>query len=109
MPQPPPNKRLLIGVITVGCLVGAGISATSGAWNSATTAAFIRVATVMAALWLAYPSFHQRAVWQRFSRRLIVVLIVTAVFITRLRFFLPVIAGVLITLWFVRPKNKRSL
>jgi hypothetical protein len=102
-----PNKRLLIGVITIFCVSGAGISALFGDWNSATTAAFVRVATVMAALWLAYPAFHKRAAWQKFYRGVIITLVVSAVFISRLRFFLPVIGVVLVAFWFVRPKTWR--
>jgi lysylphosphatidylglycerol synthetase-like protein (DUF2156 family) len=104
-----PNKRPLIGVITLVCLGAAVVSATLDRWNAASAAALFRVATVMGALWLAYPAFADRAVWQKFYRRVILILIVTAVFINRLRFFLPLLLVVLIVIWFVRPKKKRYL
>ena len=102
------GKRLLIGLITVGCLIAAVVSALVGDWQTASTAALIRVGIVMAALWLAYPRIQRRAFWKRSSRRIIVGLVLVALTIKQLRFILPTVAVVLIVLWFVRPKKKTS-
>ncbi|QDT38771.1 hypothetical protein [Stratiformator vulcanicus] len=60
------NPRL-VGLIALGCLLGAGGSYLFLPHKPSLYAGFIRVGLLMSALWLALPSKNREAAWARLS------------------------------------------
>lgn len=107
MPDPDlVNKRTPVGVIAVACLVASGALMF---WpeHEGVRAAFLRVGLLMAAFWLAMPTKSRPAAWKSLqSPWTLPIIVVTAIFLPRLKYMLPVIAVFAVIAWFARPRRK---
>lgn len=102
------RKRLIVGVISAGCLVSAAAAGLTGQLDTAWASALLRIGTVFGALWLALPTRRRPAAWARISGWRLVALLIFAVLLPRLKYVLPVLlVGVLIG-WLVRPRRRRA-
>ena len=101
------RKRRLVGLLSITCTVAAVIQLIIDP-SSALGAAFLRVGLLLGAFWLALPARDRPAAWARVSPWTVGLVIVMALALQRIRFFLPVfIVGALIG-WVVRPRKKNG-
>ena len=101
-------NRALVGVIAVACLVTGLAVGIVDDFTNLWCAAFIRVGLVMGAIWVALPSRDREAAWANLSPgRLIGVMVVAVMLVTRPRVFFPMLIGAGV-LWFVLRPRKSS-
>jgi hypothetical protein len=102
------RKRFQVGLIALGCLITAAAAGVTGQFESAWASAFLRIGTVFGALWLALPTETRPAAWARLSGGRLLMLLLVAVLLPRLKIVLPVLlAGILIG-WLISLFFRRS-
>jgi hypothetical protein len=101
------NRRRRVGWITLGCLVLAAVGFATAEKDSVWPAAAMRIGIVLGSLWLCLPAKTRPAAWAAFTPGRLMVIILAAMLINRVKFMLPmlVIAGILG--WILRPKKRR--
>lgn len=101
------GKRIYVGLLSIGCLVGAVVAVVVAPDNEGLQGAFIRVGLLLGAFWLAMPTATRPAAWKRLptSNWAIFGMIVSAVLISRLKYMFPVIAVFAGIAWFARPRK----
>lgn len=103
------DKRLMIGLLALGCLVGA-----AGIWlftdqpeTNQFLSALTRVGIALGAVWLALPKTGESIVWQKIGPAIVVTIAVLALARRMAVYLLPVALVVLLAALFLRPKPKR--
>ena len=102
------NRRRRVGGITLGCIALAAVGFATQEKDSVWPAAAMRVGIVLGALWLCLPTESRPSAWAAITRGRLVVIILTAVLINRVKFILPLLAIAGILGWLLRPKKRRS-
>jgi hypothetical protein len=103
----PIDRRRRVGVVTIVCFVVAMIGLNTAGTDSAWPAAALRISIVLGALWLCLPTSQRPAAWSKLTRGRLAVIVLAAVFINRLKFFVPLLAVVAVFAWIIRPKKRR--
>ena len=99
-------NRTLVGMIAAACLVAGLLIGFVDEFANLWCAAFVRVGLVMAALWVALPSGDREAAWANISPLTLVgILLFALVFVRRPLVFLPILIGVALIGFFLRPRR----
>jgi hypothetical protein len=101
------NRRRRVGWITLACMVLAAVGFVTQEKEAVWPAAAMRVGIVLGALWLCLPAKTRPAAWAAMTRGRLVVIVVTAMLINRVKFMLPLLAIAGILGWLLRPKKRR--
>lgn len=102
-------SRTMVGVLTIGCFVLAGVVKMVWPSDAMWFAGFIRVGLVMGALWLALPTKTRPAAWANVSPATFVGLLVGAVLLPRYPRVVVVSGIILLALNFVlKPRGSRG-
>lgn len=101
------GKRIYVGLLSIGCLVGAVVTVFTAPDNEGLQGALIRVGLLLGAFWLAMPTANRPSAWKVLptSNWAIFGMIVSAVLISRLKYMFPVIAVFAGIAWFARPRK----
>ena len=100
------QKRALVGVLAIGCIIAAVTLLTTGV-SDAFASALLRVGLLLGAFWLVLPTRDRPAAWARVSPWSLGVVVVMALLLPRIKFFLPVLIGGVLLGWLVRPRHGR--
>jgi hypothetical protein len=101
------QRRRRLGWSAIGCLILAISGLTFGPRDSAWPAAAMRISIVLGAIWLVLPVKPGHRSLPKLTRSRLVVIVLTAIFINRLKFLLPVLLIAGLAAWIVRPKKRR--
>lgn len=104
-------KKLLVGLISVGCLLTAAICCYYTEWTNPIVSVTTRLGVMLGALWLALPSQGESIAWQKGLPVVLAVIVVLA-FIKRgggrlLLYVVPIAIVVGLAAAFIRPRPKR--
>lgn len=105
--QTVPVNRLLVGLIALGCLVGAVTIGLLDNWQNVWCAAFMRVGLLMAALWLALPSKDREAAWANLSPYTVGGVLVAVFVVARWKAAIPIVLVIGVIALLLRPRNRR--
>lgn len=100
------GRRRRVGWITLVCFTVAIAGLAAGYGDSAWPAAALRISIVLGAIWLCLPTKRRSAVWSSLTANRLAVIVLTAVFINRLKFLLPILVIAGIAAWIIRPRKK---
>ena len=104
-------RKLLVGILALGCLVSAAglfLFSADGKGNPATAVA-MRLGIMLSALWLALPASGANIGWEKAMPAIIAVMVVLA-FARNLKFLvyaIPIALVVGVVAAFIRPKSRR--
>ena len=101
------QRRRRMGWAAIGCLILAISGLTVGSADSAWPAAAMRISIVLGAIWLVLPVKPGRRTIPSLTRNRLIVIVLTAVFINRLKFLLPLLLIAGLAAWVIRPKKRR--
>lgn len=102
------RKRTLVGILSLGCLIGGGWLYFS-ADNEGLQGALLRVGMLLAAFWLAMPTRDRPAAWRVLSSNWALVgAIASGILMPRFRGMFPVFAVLVAVALFVRPRNRNK-
>ena len=109
-PSPLAVRKLLVGLISLGCLITAAVSCYYTDWTNPLVAITMRLGVMLGALWLALPSEGDSIAWQKALP--VVVAVMAAMAFLRINwrvllYLLPVALVVAVVAAFIRPKQKR--
>lgn len=99
------KKRRQVGLLAAVCLGAALTAFFMGELQNAWAAACLRIGLVLGALWTALPTRKRPAAWANISRSQLIFLIIAAILLPRLKFFLPVLLAGIGIGWLLRPKR----
>lgn len=101
------GKRIYVGLLAIGCLVGAAATMILRPDDTGLLGALIRVGMLLSAFWLAMPTATRPAAWKRLpsSNWAIFGMIISAILIPRLKYMFPVLAVFAGVAWFARPRK----
>ena len=101
------GKRVYVGLLSIGCLVGAVVTMILRPDDTGLLGALVRVGLLLGAFWLAMPTATRPAAWKRLpsSNWAIFGMIISAVLIPRLKYMFPVMAIFAAVAWFARPRK----
>ena len=103
-------NRTLVGVIAALCLATGLVVGVLIDFANLWCAAFIRVGLVMGAIWIALPTRDREAAWANLSPgRFIAVLVFSVMLVSRPRVFLPMLVGIAILWFFLRPRKSSRM
>jgi hypothetical protein len=102
------DRRRRVGWVAIVCLVAAAGGFAVEGFESAWAAAASRVGIVLGALWLCLPTKTRPAAWASLSPGKVAAVSIAALFMNRIRIFLPFLAVAGFIVWALRPRNKRS-
>jgi hypothetical protein len=104
-------RKLLVGLMAIGCLITAVVTVSVSGWTNPIVSVAIRMGLMLGALWLALPNHGDNIVWQK---ALPVVLAIFAVLAFAKKgggrvmlYAVPAAIVVGIALVFIRPRPKR--
>lgn len=102
------QKRTLVGILSLGCLVGGGwLFFTSD--NEGLQGALLRVGMLLGAFWLAMPTKNRPAAWKVLSSNWALVgAVITGILMPRFKGMFPVFAVLLGLAFFARPRNRNK-
>lgn len=101
------SKRIYVGLLAIGFLIGAAVTFFAAADNEGLQGALMRVGLLLGAFWLAMPTKTRPSAWKILptSNWAIFGMIISAVFISRLKVMFPVLAIFAGIAWFARPRK----
>lgn len=102
-------RRPMLGVLAIGCFLGLLVVVPARGWNTAMTSGLIRVGTVLAAAWFAWPKI-ETLTWASVRKGGFVVLVAAIVLSAlRPRVFVPAFLVLFVlTWWRKRSQAKRE-
>lgn len=101
------RKRAIVGLLALTGLIGGTGLLISGK-SDGLASALLRIGLLLGAFWLALPAKDRPAAWARVSPWSLAVIVLTALALPRLRFFVPVLAAALAIGWLVRPRPRNG-
>lgn len=101
------SRRRRVGWITLGCLGLSAVGFVVAEEDSVWPAAAMRIGIVLGALWLCLPAKSRPAAWAAFTPGRLMVIVLAAMLINRVKFMLPLLAIAGILGWILRPKKRR--
>lgn len=100
------RKRTLVGILSLGCLMGGGwLFFTQG--NEGLQGALMRVGMLLGAFWLAMPTHNRPAAWKVLSSNWALVgAVIAGILMPRFKAMFPVFAVLMGLAFFARPRNR---
>ncbi|MCH2201185.1 MAG: hypothetical protein MK102_04390 [Fuerstiella sp.] len=100
------RKRVLVALLAIGCIV-AGVVLLMVGGSDGLASAFLRVGLLLGAFWLVLPSKDRPAAWAHVSPWSIGLVVVLALILPRVKYYVPVVVAGVVIGWLVRPRNRK--
>ena len=104
-------RKMIVGLISIGCLITAVVAALFGNWTSPVVSVCARMGVMLAALWWALPNQGENIAWEK-GFPIVLAVIVVLSFLKRgggraLLYVVPIAIVVAVVAVVIRPKPKR--